>query len=253
MGAKIDRLTRDFNRFTGDGLPDEPTGAPLPIGDPKSGPFVPTKADYRELVEAIAVEAQGPQGLPGDMSGANNLSEIDDASAARQNLGFGAFGGGTLGASATAQAARTALSLGAAALLGAPDENDLTEYPNDVALRKTVDRAIAATRFTSTAQTIVQGGLATVAHGFGSVPGIICYRLACAAPDAGYDVGDHVYVDLNGSNAGSNRYSTAQSDASNIYVRFSSDVFAFAAGRKDTGAVTGLTNSSWQLYIEARL
>jgi len=43
----IDRVYREFHRYTGDGKPNEPTGAALPIGDPQSGVHSPKKADLR--------------------------------------------------------------------------------------------------------------------------------------------------------------------------------------------------------------
>jgi hypothetical protein len=77
---------RDFNRYTGDGLPNEPVGHPLPSGDPSSGAYVPTKQDLRDWAEAI-------EGYVGDASivltKAGNLSGVGDQSAARTNIGLG--------------------------------------------------------------------------------------------------------------------------------------------------------------------
>lgn len=44
----VERTWREFRRYTGDGLPGAPTGAPLPIGDPASGPYSPDKSALRE-------------------------------------------------------------------------------------------------------------------------------------------------------------------------------------------------------------
>lgn len=44
----INRVYREHHRYTGDGKPNEPTGAPLPVGDPQSGVHSPKKADLRE-------------------------------------------------------------------------------------------------------------------------------------------------------------------------------------------------------------
>jgi hypothetical protein len=52
---RIRRALREFHRFTGDGLPGEPTGAPLPIGDPQSGVHSPKKAELRDALEPIAL------------------------------------------------------------------------------------------------------------------------------------------------------------------------------------------------------
>ena len=57
----VDAMFRDFQRYTGDGLPNAPAGHPLPIGDPTSGVYNPTKRDLRELGHAsldAAVQAQ---------------------------------------------------------------------------------------------------------------------------------------------------------------------------------------------------
>ena len=44
----INRVFREFKRFTGDGLPGEPVNAPLPVGDPQSGINNPKKHELRE-------------------------------------------------------------------------------------------------------------------------------------------------------------------------------------------------------------
>ena len=44
----VNRVFRENRRYTGDGLPGEPTSAPLPVGDPKSGPFNPPKGVLRD-------------------------------------------------------------------------------------------------------------------------------------------------------------------------------------------------------------
>lgn len=49
----INRVFREFNRYTGDGKPNEPTGAPLPIGDPQSGVHSPKKADLRDALGEV--------------------------------------------------------------------------------------------------------------------------------------------------------------------------------------------------------
>ena len=50
----INRVLRDFERYTGDGLPGSPAGAPLPTGDPSSGVHNLRKHDLRELLKIIA-------------------------------------------------------------------------------------------------------------------------------------------------------------------------------------------------------
>ncbi len=60
MGTIADLLNtamRDFQRYSGDGLPGEPVGRPLPFGDPASGQFNPPKKQVREAFLAIAETA----------------------------------------------------------------------------------------------------------------------------------------------------------------------------------------------------
>lgn len=56
MTAKDDILRefREFNRYTGDGKPNPPTGAPLPVGDPQSGIYNPKKAALRAALGGLA-------------------------------------------------------------------------------------------------------------------------------------------------------------------------------------------------------
>lgn len=48
--ASVNRVWREFKRYTGDGLPGEPTNAPLPVGDPSSGIENPKKASIRAML-----------------------------------------------------------------------------------------------------------------------------------------------------------------------------------------------------------
>lgn len=59
----VNRLFREFKRYTGDGLAGEPTGAPLPIGDPQSGPHSPKKSELRAGFTDIL---GGVEGLVGE-------------------------------------------------------------------------------------------------------------------------------------------------------------------------------------------
>lgn len=52
----VNRVLREFKRYTGDGLPNEPVGAPLPVGDPASGAHNPKKAELREALLAQLTE-----------------------------------------------------------------------------------------------------------------------------------------------------------------------------------------------------
>lgn len=54
---------RDFIRFTGDGKPNAPTNAPLPVGDPQSGQHNPAKAEIRSWAAAIEALNGNPSAL----------------------------------------------------------------------------------------------------------------------------------------------------------------------------------------------
>ncbi|GLO78484.1 tail fiber domain-containing protein [Sulfitobacter pontiacus] len=53
----LNTAMRDFQRYSGDGLPNEPAGRPLPVGDPASGQFNPPKKQVRDAFLAIAETA----------------------------------------------------------------------------------------------------------------------------------------------------------------------------------------------------
>jgi hypothetical protein len=57
MSVAVDTALRDFVRYTGDGLPNAPVGAPLPIGDPSSGVHNPSKAELRNAIGGVADQA----------------------------------------------------------------------------------------------------------------------------------------------------------------------------------------------------
>lgn len=48
----VDRELREFKRYSGDGQPNEPVGAPLPVGDPQSGVHNPKKVNLRNALKA---------------------------------------------------------------------------------------------------------------------------------------------------------------------------------------------------------
>ncbi|QFQ87309.1 hypothetical protein F8A10_07660 [Paracoccus kondratievae] len=59
----INIALRDFERYTGDGLPNAPVGHPLPVGDPRSGVHHPNKAELRNLLITIAQTMGDPDAL----------------------------------------------------------------------------------------------------------------------------------------------------------------------------------------------
>lgn len=86
MPRLVDKLIRDHVRYTGDGLPNEPANAPLPVGDPSSGVYNPTKRDIREAigdVEADRIAAEAAAALAAqamtDVQGATMFAASRDA------------------------------------------------------------------------------------------------------------------------------------------------------------------------------
>lgn len=86
MPRLVDKLIRDHVRYTGDGLPNEPANAPLPVGDPSSGVYNPTKRDIRESIgdaEAarILAEAASARAVQAviDVQGATMFAASRDA------------------------------------------------------------------------------------------------------------------------------------------------------------------------------
>lgn len=59
MPTIAERVLREHNRYTGDGLPNEPVGAPLPVGDPASGPYHPSKKDLRDALDGSIAMTTG--------------------------------------------------------------------------------------------------------------------------------------------------------------------------------------------------
>lgn len=53
----VNRVFRNFKRYSTDGLPNPPTNAPLPIGDPQSGVHNPKKEELRAALLAPITEA----------------------------------------------------------------------------------------------------------------------------------------------------------------------------------------------------
>lgn len=68
----IQRVWRRFQRYTGDGLPNQPVGHPLSSGgDPRPGIFNPDKTEIQDLLIAIAQSLGDPSAL------ASILTQLD--------------------------------------------------------------------------------------------------------------------------------------------------------------------------------
>jgi hypothetical protein len=83
----VDRTFREFHRYTGDGKPNEPTGAALPIGDPQSGVHSPKKSELREAFGDIG--DQFNNAVTNGQQFAEDSEASSLASAASANLAAG--------------------------------------------------------------------------------------------------------------------------------------------------------------------
>lgn len=103
--------------------------------------------------------------------------------------------------------------------------------------------------FTSTAQTITNGGQIVVAHGLGVVPGNIQLRAVCMTAQANYAAGDIITFPPVGNVATNTYGATALVDATNVTLRIANS--GLSALNKDTAAFFALTPANWQLYVRA--
>lgn len=70
MPKTVNEVFRDHVRFTGDALPNEPVGKPLPIGDPSSGVHHPSKGDIREALGGVFEAADRAEDAAAEVLGA---------------------------------------------------------------------------------------------------------------------------------------------------------------------------------------
>lgn len=91
----VNRVYREFKRYTGDGLPGEPINAPLPIGDPQSGVNNAKKSELRAALLAVLVSAgesvEDAAAILDDMLKRYLGAHLDDA-AASAAAGIAIFG-----------------------------------------------------------------------------------------------------------------------------------------------------------------
>ena len=107
--------------------------------------------------------------------------------------------------------------------------------------------------FTSAEQTITSGGLLTLAHGMSVAPKLCALKLVCKTADLGYAVNDVVDiattagVDVNGSTRGV----IVRTDATNVYVRFGTNVTPLTLLTASGGASASITIANWRLVVSA--
>lgn len=106
--------------------------------------------------------------------------------------------------------------------------------------------------YASTGQTITSAGALTLAHGLGVVPKLMQAYLICLTAEAGYSIGDKILINPHYQLAATvSQGASVHCDATNIYVRYGQNSYAFSAIDKTTGIRTNLTNARWQYYITA--
>lgn len=99
--------------------------------------------------------------------------------------------------------------------------------------------------------TITSGGLLTLSHFLDLNIGVIRLSLICKTAEGGYAVNDEVMIDCNHSTSGANRMTSVRFDASNIYIRFSSNGSCFGLANKSNGDYFNITNGNWRLKVFA--
>lgn len=111
--------------------------------------------------------------------------------------------------------------------------------------------AVITESFTSSEQTITSAGQLVLAHSLSSIPVIVQYRIINKTAEGNYSIGDEVIVDMVNSSNGTDNYSNATVDSTNITIRLSSNSAVFPVTNKTTGAIFGITAANWKLVVRA--
>ena len=165
----------------------------------------------------------------------NNLSDLGSAATARANLG-----------------------LGSAALMVDSANADLAVDPNAAARRGLVDAKLSTLPFSkehqSTGQTMITGGLLTLAHGLSADPKLIRLYAIATAAGSGFSVGDK--LDLTATVNSITQYSistglTVTFDSTNIYIRNGTNDVLWIIPNNSTGSLDIPQRADFDLYVEA--
>ncbi|MFU6379092.1 phage tail protein [Metapseudomonas otitidis] len=104
--------------------------------------------------------------------------------------------------------------------------------------------------FVSPAQSFVAGGLLTLAHGLGAAPKVITGELVCLVAEAGYSVGDVVYVGVELEIGASVHYGMAiRKTATDLVVRIGGN--GMIVGNASTGVAMQASPANWRLILRA--
>ena len=104
--------------------------------------------------------------------------------------------------------------------------------------------------FKSTAQTMANSTLITLAHGLGSLPDFVTLELTCTSVEAGYLVGDIIEIAIASEPDGLNEGVGVRKDATNLYIMVG-DGGPAKVTNKSGGAGTALTASKWTMVARA--
>jgi len=157
----------------------------------------------------------------------NNLSDLGSATTARANLGV------------------------------AEDSSDadFTNNPNAAARRGLVLSALPFSKeYQSTGQTMIIGGLLTLAHGLSADPKLIRLYAIATAAGSGFSVGDK--LDLTATVNSITQYSTSTGltvtfDSTNIYIRNGNNADLWIIPNNSTGTLDIPQRADFDLYVEA--
>lgn len=111
-------------------------------------------------------------------------------------------------------------------------------------------------KYVSGQQTLVSAGLVTLAHGLGAKPTGVNVSIVCITAEAGYSVGDEIFVPetMDDTGAAGTRGISIVPDATNLNIRQASNASgAWALVHKTTGAGAGLTPANWRFIVRAWL
>jgi len=155
-----------------------------------------------------------------------------------------------LGSAATARA-----NLGAAEDSSDPDfRND----PNAAARRGLVNAKLSTPPFSkeyqSTGQTMIAGGLLTLAHGLSADPKLTRLYAIATAANEGFSIGDKLDLTATVNSFPSGDFSmglTVTFDSTNIYIRNGNSAGLWYIPNKLTGTQNGLLRADFDLYVEA--
>lgn len=208
-----------------------------PVAIAQSGTFNAAQTVFTPTDQAPSLDVQGA------------MEDLSTAIEALQGITISAAGlatgGGALTASRTITVTRATTEQAQA---GADNATVMTPLRTKSAIEAL---SPLGKGYNSGNQTITTAGLLTLAHGLGAAPELIAYSLVCLTTEAGWAVGDVAAVDFSHTSTAANRINTAYADATNVYVRFSSEAACFILGNKATGVATGLTNGNWALRVRA--